>query len=372
MRWIYEGKAHQQTHLHFEDEMGCEPANCALRALHGPLSTFVDYAAMAAEGISDLRCPSPPPYGLDNYPPIPDDTPDSDSSSASLDLSLPGRSLQLAVSTERSTIEDEVGSGIPDDFEAVDVQQSVGSKRKNPDGETGGLNQQGMRKKTTILEAGRRIEDMVWHRYGITDVRESWPWKTGAAANFRHDGIFQHSIPARFLHHPLLFDVEVAKLQTMWHILQRNGRIKLADALHELLSIKLRNEYVVSHILNTGYLDYNYPEYESSYEDLLDDPETLSNHRRTFSEYQTHQYDADSEDRGSDSSNGFLYPGVGEEEVFYSPCDRHGRQCCRICGSQRSDEARVQEHLRNQDEDSTTETYDPSKFDNATPHRLSR
>ncbi|KAJ7862598.1 hypothetical protein B0H14DRAFT_3444551 [Mycena olivaceomarginata] len=125
-----------------------------------------------------------------------------------------------------------------------------------------------------ILEAGRRIEDMVWHRYGITD----------------------HSIPVCFLHHPLLFDVEVAKLQTMWHILQRNGRIKLADTLHELLSIKLRNEYVVSHILNAGYLDYNYPEYGLNYEDLLDNPETLSSHRRTFSEYQVHQYDTDSED----------------------------------------------------------------------------
>jgi hypothetical protein len=122
--------------------------------------------------------------------------------------------------------------------------------------------------------------------------------------------------------------VEVAKLQTLWHILQRNGRIKLADTLHELLSIKLRNEYVVLHILNAGYLDYNYLEYGSNYEDLLDDPETLSNHRRTFSEYQMHQYDADSEDQDSESSSGFLYPGVGEEEAFYSPCDHHGRRFC--------------------------------------------
>jgi hypothetical protein len=300
-----------------------------------------------------------------------------------LDHSLPGRSLQLPVSADRSTAEDEVESGAPENLEAMEVQQGAGLKRKNPDGEAGGLNQQGMRKKTSkffgdslrrvvlnreavkatglsdgtvvrfmagvrlaILEAGRRIEDMVWHRYGITDVRDAWPRKTGAAANFRHNGMFQHSIPARFLHHPLLFDVEVAKLQTLWHILQRNGRIKLADTLHELLSIKLRNEYVVSHILNAGYLDYNYPEYGSNYEDLLDDPETLSSHRRTFSEYQVHQYDADSEDQGSESSSGFLYPGAGDEEAFLSPCDHHGRRFCRICGSRRSNEARVQEHLR--------------------------
>jgi hypothetical protein len=179
-----------------------------------------------------------------------------------------------------------------------------------------------------ILEAGRRIEDMVWHCYGITDACEEHPQKIRAVANFRHDGTFQHSIPVCFLHHPLLFDVEVAKLQTMWHILQRNGHIKLADTLHKLLSIKLWNEYVVSHILNAGYLDYNYPEYGSNYEDLLDDPETFSSHRQTFSEYQVHQYDADSEDQGSESSSGFLYPGTGEEEAFHSPCDHHG---CRFC-----------------------------------------
>ncbi|KAF7372413.1 hypothetical protein MVEN_00102400 [Mycena venus] len=77
-----------------------------------------------------------------------------------------------------------------------------------------GLNQQGMRKKTTvkatgytddevirmmagvrlaILEAARRIEDMVLHRYGIDEG----------------------SFPACFLKHPLLFNLEAAKLQTL-------------------------------------------------------------------------------------------------------------------------------------------------------------
>jgi hypothetical protein len=149
MRWIYEGKAHQQTHLHFEDEMGCEPANCVLRALHGPLSTFVDYTAMAAEGIFDLSCPSPLPYGLENYPPIPDNIPSSGLSSASLDHSLPDCSPQLPVSADHSTIGGEEESGVLGDFEVAEAQQNAGLKRKNPDGEMGGLNQQGMRKKTS-------------------------------------------------------------------------------------------------------------------------------------------------------------------------------------------------------------------------------
>ncbi|KAJ7801045.1 hypothetical protein B0H14DRAFT_2615658 [Mycena olivaceomarginata] len=48
--WTYECNAHRLTHLQHEDEMGSDPANAALRVLHGPLSKFVDYVAMAAEG----------------------------------------------------------------------------------------------------------------------------------------------------------------------------------------------------------------------------------------------------------------------------------------------------------------------------------
>jgi hypothetical protein len=53
------------------------------------------------------------------------------------------------VSADRSTAEDEVESSAPENLEAMEVQQSAGLKRKNPDGEAGGLNQQGMRKKTS-------------------------------------------------------------------------------------------------------------------------------------------------------------------------------------------------------------------------------
>ncbi|KAJ7863041.1 hypothetical protein B0H14DRAFT_2575015 [Mycena olivaceomarginata] len=403
MRWIYEGKAHQQTHLHFEDEMGCEPANCALRALHGPLSTFVDYAAMAAEGILDLCCPSPPPYGLENYLLILDDTPSSDASSTSLDHSLPGCSLQLPMSADRSTAEDEVESGAPENLEAMEVQQSAGLKRKNPDGEAGGLNQQGMCKKTSkffgdslrrvvlnreavkatglpdgtvvrfmagvrlaILEAGRRIEDMVWHRYGITDVRDAWPRKTGAAANFRHNGMFQHSIPTRFLHHPLLFDVEVAKLQTLWHILQRNSRIKLADALHELLSIKLRNEYVVSHILNCRLFGLQLPGIRIELRGPFGRP-------RDLVQSSSDLLGISVKTRAQNPAAGFYTRVPGTRKYFLALV------ITMVAGSAESAGPVAPTRLafrstcaRHQSEDSKTESYDLPEFDNVTPHRLSR
>jgi hypothetical protein len=55
--WTYECNVHRLTHLQHEDEMGSEPANAALRVLHGPLGKFVDYVTMAAEGVTNLHHP---------------------------------------------------------------------------------------------------------------------------------------------------------------------------------------------------------------------------------------------------------------------------------------------------------------------------
>jgi hypothetical protein len=138
--------------------------------------------------------------------------------------------------------------------------------------------------------------------------------------------------------HCCSFDLEVAKLQTIWSILQRNGRVHLADKLHKLLSVRLRNEYVVSHVLNAGYLDFNYPEGETNYWDLLEDPDSVSNHHRTFLADQVYEY-SETEGRLSDRDDvsdnslygGLQYPATDDESLD-EECHHHGPGRCHCCG----------------------------------------
>jgi hypothetical protein len=123
-------------------------------------------------------------------------------------------------------------------------------------------------------------------------------------------------------------------MQTLWSILQRNGRIYLADKLHELLSIQLRNEYVVSHVLNAGYLDFNYPEGEANYWDLLEDPDNVSTHHHTFSENQVYENSSKAGEHLSeddDVSEGLQYPAM-DDESFDDECHHLGPGQCRCCG----------------------------------------
>ncbi|KAJ7905816.1 hypothetical protein B0H14DRAFT_2554251 [Mycena olivaceomarginata] len=314
--WTYECSAHRLTHLQHEDEMGSEPANAALPSLW----TMLPWRQKASP---DLRHPpSPPPYSVSLFVGTLSESPQGNSSPTSHDFSLP-TTTQLPVSVERSTQADQIyedegsaglhigalesggGVGMRDiEGEGSETRLKVGMKRKLSDGDA----EEGMRKRKSpktilnceavkatgltddkvvrlmagvrlaLLETGSRLEDLVWHRYGVTDVSTNGVWK-----------LFRCSFPSCFLHHPLLFDLEVAKMQTLWSILQRNGHVYLADKLHELLSIQLRNEYVVSHVLNAGYLDFNYPEGEANYWDLLEDPDNVSNHHRTFSGNQVYE-----------------------------------------------------------------------------------
>jgi hypothetical protein len=113
----------------------------------------------------------------------------------------------------------------------------------------------------------------------------------------------------------------------------------LADKLHELLSIRLRNEYVVSHVLNAGYLDFNYPEGETNYWDLLEDPDNISTHHRTFSEDQVYKYSLEAGEHlsegadisGNSSYGGLQYPAT-EDESSDEECHHHGPDWCHRCG----------------------------------------
>jgi hypothetical protein len=112
----------------------------------------------------------------------------------------------------------------------------------------------------------------------------------------------------------------------------------LADKLHELLSIRLRNKYVVLHVLNTGYLDFNYPEGEANYWDLLEDPDNVSTHHRTFSADQVYEHSevegrlSDGDDVSDSSSYGGLQYPATDDESSDEECHHHGPDRCRRCG----------------------------------------
>ncbi|KAF8209852.1 hypothetical protein K438DRAFT_2058919 [Mycena galopus ATCC 62051] len=279
--WVREGNAHQRKHRRFENEMGAEPLHQALQTLYGPLSFFVDYLAMAGQGVKEIVTAVFPSChtsvfsaaGGASPTPVTQSTPEAPHSPAatfasdpplgpldvftSLDRSLPAATP--ATVTENIT---EISAGSDGEWE--DIVQPLGSgtrKRKRPEDEEEGLDQQGRRKKTrkflgdalrrtvikreahkaagmaderairlmagvrlAVLEALRHIEDMVWHRYGISE----------------------YAFPNKLIRHPFLIPLEAAKLQVLWHILQRNGRDVLADTVHEVLSIRLHKDYAVA------------------------------------------------------------------------------------------------------------------------------
>jgi hypothetical protein len=364
--WVYEGGLHQLDHLHFEDDMGAEPAHQALRALHGPLNAFVDYTAMAAQGDQDFQHPSPLPFDFARLPPVSDDAPDELSTSTSLDHSLPTSVERTTLSTIPEVAE---GQGDGDVVILVDASQEgirmdllhpgpSSNKRKTPADEREPPYQNGRRKKLrkftgdllrqTIIEreaykatgftdahvirmmarvhlasveAAHRIEDMVWHRYGITAVCPPLSLFFRASDNSTHGGGFQESFPAKLVQHPFLFDVEVAKIQTLWHVLQRHNRTQLAGLLHDLLSIRLRDEYAVSRLLTARFLDDHYPELASNYWELLSEPgdrlrhDTRSDFGESTDDTLPEYSPNDNDGLGADNDSRFCDAGVGQCHV---------------------------------------------------------
>jgi hypothetical protein len=98
-------------------------------------------------------------------------------------------------------------------------------------------------------------------------------------------------------------------MYTVLDVLQRNGRFRLANNLHNLLSIRLRDDYAVSQLLNARFLDANYPEFGEDYRELLHDanevPVSLS---ATTSDY----FPVDERESGTDSE----MPEYSDEEDY--------------------------------------------------------
>ncbi|KAF8209293.1 hypothetical protein K438DRAFT_2062281 [Mycena galopus ATCC 62051] len=343
--WVRDGSEHQRDHRRFENEMGVEPFHQALQTLHGPLSFFVDYLAMVGQGVKDLVSTAfaPSPNHASVFPVDSDIETTEPASGASPGPTAIHTSLDLTLPAERPTASPTLADSAVSDGEWEEVVvEPLGAgtrKCKHPDGEEGGLNQQGRRKRTrkfcgdhlrrtvikrearkaagmaderavrlmagvrlAVLEALQRVEDMVWHRYGITEVRLQPLFKMSndPFRKFRH----QFAFPDKLIRHPFLHPLEAAKLQVLWHILQRNGRDNLADAVHEILSIRLHKDYAVSAFFNAASLDESYPERDWDYWHLLGKEYPQSLYLRN--------YDINSSDSGS--MGGLEYP-LSENDI---------------------------------------------------------
>ncbi|KAF8191684.1 hypothetical protein K438DRAFT_1970667 [Mycena galopus ATCC 62051] len=218
--------------------------------LHGPLSFFVDYLAMVGQVFpvdSDIETPNRRQVRRrpHRYP-------------YSLDLTLPAERPTASPTLADSASQMENGGGCCGALGAGTRNANTQTEKRAEARKAAGMADEravrlmaGVR--LAVLEALQRVEDMVWHRYGITEF----------------------AFPDKLIRHPFLHPLEAAKLQVLWHILQRNGRDNLADAVHEILSIRLHKDYAVSAFFNAASLDESYPERDWDYWHLLG-KETLS------------------------------------------------------------------------------------------------
>ncbi|KAJ7643251.1 hypothetical protein B0H17DRAFT_1274599 [Mycena rosella] len=75
------------------------------------------------------------------------------------------------------------------------------------------------------------------------------------------------NMPSAYVTHPLLTDLEAAKLHTLWNVLQRHRRYFLASLVLDILTFCFQDEYAVSQIFNSGVLQDRHP--NTQYWELL-------------------------------------------------------------------------------------------------------
>ncbi|KAF8210737.1 hypothetical protein K438DRAFT_1958960 [Mycena galopus ATCC 62051] len=235
---------------------------------------------MAGQGVKEIISTafSPSPYHASVFPVLSDTKSSPETGlvpnmlpSPSAAPALPNHSLPTSMDGATAIpVNPTISDG---EWEEVVVEPlGTGSrKRKHPDREEGGLNH-------AALHRGHGVAF-------LRDYRELSP---------------SVRVPDKLICHPFLFLLEAAKLQVLWHILQRNDRDILADALHEILSIRLHKDYAISVFFNADSLDENYPERNWEYWHLLGEEHPQSIYLRNF----------DTSDNSSDSGSmgGLEYP----------------------------------------------------------------
>ncbi|KAJ6502686.1 hypothetical protein DFH09DRAFT_1102350 [Mycena vulgaris] len=190
----------------------------------------------------------------------PTPSPDPTQSPTSLDFTLPGRQASGALDPIPESQEEE--SATDEMMEQRNGKRSTfeeGNRSKEPHkrfplkvarltDDSVFRSLAGVRR--AILEGLRRIESLVWQRYGVAEF------------NF----------PDVYVRHPLLYDSEAARMHTLWSVLHNQQRYTLAGLLFEILTIRLRDDFAISHLLNAGFLDSQYP--DAQYWELLPYAET--------------------------------------------------------------------------------------------------
>jgi hypothetical protein len=204
--------------------------------------------------------------------------PNPTQSPTSLDFSLPSPPNVESLPREEETLE----SDLLDQEACTDspaIGRYSGSKHKAPD------DQKGRRQRTFSKFAGEFLRKSTVSRTAFkatgildADVIRKFPGvrlatiKTARCMEeimWKLYGISEQSFPTEPSCHPLLHKYELTKMYTVLDVLRRNRRFRLANNLHNLLSIRLRDDYTVSQLLNARFLDANYPEFGEDYHDLL-------------------------------------------------------------------------------------------------------
>ncbi|KAJ6479996.1 hypothetical protein C8R47DRAFT_1285354 [Mycena vitilis] len=288
--WAGDGARSRAEHLHWEDGTFGEPFRDALSILHGPLARFLDYSAMANEGVASLSAFSPLTVHCRPGPSPTPTSPDPTQSPTSLDFSLPdprpSNSRELGQAQEDRLRENrfereglhqgqkrEPSSPADAHLEARKrrkLRKFQGDALRRQTTERAAFQASGLAEPDAVrlfagvrqasLEGARRVEAAVWARYEITEVRGSnWfikSWKPDAE---EAGTTFQGHFPISVVDHPFLLDNETTRMHALHNVLLANGRNVLASLLADILTVRVCDHYIVSNYLCAGFLDMAYP-----------------------------------------------------------------------------------------------------------------
>ncbi|KAJ7090801.1 hypothetical protein B0H15DRAFT_800058 [Mycena belliarum] len=308
-QWIEDGHDHMDKHVAEEDWVCGGPLRFVLAVLHERLGEFLDYPAMEADGLARLSALADAASEEESVAGNDEEIRALPLFQASAIESAMSEDREAALKQRKACRKSSMRTDRPGAMDDPEPDADTGSKRKAPSDEQQGQYQEGPRKRPRkfhgdslrkvivnrearkaaglldenhvrlfagvrlgLKEAGRRLEDLAWHKYGISKVWEWLPDIETARANSRSSNGLQRHFPDEFLRHPLLFDTECAKLQAIHEAFHERGRYVLSTLLYDALTLRFKDEYATSHLLNAGYLDSRYPADQFTYYQLLPPP----------------------------------------------------------------------------------------------------